>query len=151
MTTDSTADTQAVPTAKRRRRASVGGFTLKLDAEQRPGYVRRFVNGDPARVANMEDLGYSFVNEKPGPGRKRTDGQGTRISRHAGKFETGAPMQAYLMETPIEEYQIGVAEKEERLKPFEEAIRRGDDPTGGLTRSETYEPTGRSTINHSGE
>jgi hypothetical protein len=38
---------EATPPARRRPRASTGGFSLKLDAEQRPGFVRRFVNGDP--------------------------------------------------------------------------------------------------------
>lgn len=142
-------NTASVPTAKRRRRASVGGFALKLDAPKREGYVRRWVNGDPARIAVLEDLGYAMVSEPAGKDTKRTDGQGTRISRHAGKLESGAPMQAFLMETPIEEYNAGIAEKEDRLKPFEEAIRSGADPTGGLDKGEIYQP-GRSTINHSG-
>lgn len=145
-------DSAPVPPARRRKRATLGGFTVKLDAPAREGYVRRYVNGDPSRIAAMEELGYTMVGEKPGPGDKRTDGLGTRISRHAGKFESGAPMQAFLMETPVSEYQIGLTEKEDRLKPFEDAIRRGDDPTGGLDRSEIYEPGGsRSTINHQGE
>jgi hypothetical protein len=140
---------EAVPAGKRRRRASTGGFALKLDAPKREGYVRRWVNGDPARIAELEDLGYTFVSEKAGEGAKRTDSQGTRISRHAGRLESGAPMQAFLMETPVEEYNVGLAEKEDRLKPFEDAIRRGDDPTGGLDKGEIYQPS-RSTINHSG-
>lgn len=142
-------NTASVPQAGRRRRASVGGFALKLDAPKREGYVRRFVNGDPARIAALEDLGYTLVNERAGAGDKRTDGQGSRIARHAGRYDGGAPMQAFLMETPIEEYELGLADKEDRLKPFEEAIRRGDDPTGGLDKGEIYQP-GRSTINHSG-
>lgn len=139
----------AIPKANRRRRAPTGGIALKLDAPKREGYVRRFVNGDPARIQELKELGYTFVGEKAGDGTKRTQGQGTRISRHAGRFEGGAPMQAFLMETPVSEYQIGVAEKEERLKPFEDAINRGDDPTGGFEKGEMYQP-GRSTINHSG-
>lgn len=147
METDTPQD--AIPKGQRRRRASVGGFTVKLNAPSRPGYVRRFVNGDPARIAQLEDLGYTLVNERAeGRGDKRTDGAGTRIARHAGRFEDGAPMQAFLMETPIEEYNVGVAEKEERLKPFEEAVRAGFDPTGSLAPSEIYQP-GKSTINNS--
>jgi hypothetical protein len=38
------------------------------------------------------------------------------------------------METPVEEYAIGVEDKEERLKPFEQAIRAGRDPEGKADR-----------------
>lgn len=143
------AETGATPRVQRRRRAAVGGFALKLDAPKRENYVRRFVNGDPARIQELKELGYTFVSEKAGEGAKRTQGQGTRISRHAGRLENGSPMQAFLMETPVSEYEVGVAEKEDRLKPFEDAIKRGEDPTGALSQGEIYQP-GRSTINHSG-
>lgn len=136
----------AVPKSQRRRRASVGGLSLKLDAPERPGYVRRFVNGDPARIRRMEELGYALVNETAGEGKSRTDSLGTRISRHAGKDENGAPYQTYLMETPKEEFEFGVADKEDARKPFEEAIRRQADTTGQVEG--VYSP-GSSTIRHS--
>lgn len=138
---------EAAPTSRRRARASTGGFALKLDAPERPGFVRRFVNGDPARVARMEELGYSLVSETAGSGTSRTDSLGTRITRHAGKLETGAPMQAVLMETPQEEYAYGISDKEAARKPFEEAIRRSADTTGQVEGA--YQP-GQSTIRHSG-
>lgn len=140
---------EATPAPQRRKRAAVGGIAYKLDADKREGYVRRFVNGDPARVLELQDLGYTFVSQKAGQGASRSHGQGTRISRHAGKLDSGAPMQAFLMETPVSLYAEGVAEKEDRLKPFEDALRRGDDPTGALTAGEVYQP-GKSTINNSG-
>lgn len=143
------AATDPVPVGKRRRRASAGGWTLKLDAPTRPGFVRRWFNGDPSRLREAEDLGYTHVTEKPGEGARRTQGQGTRIERHAGRTEVGVPLSAFLMETPIEEYNVGLAEKEDRLKPFEDAINRGDDPTGELGKGEMYQP-GRSTINRTG-
>jgi len=137
-----------VPPSQRRRRASTGGFAQKLDAPPRPGYVRRWVNGnDPARIREMEELGYTMVSESAGEGSARTDGQGTRISRHAGKDEQGAPFQTFLMETPDREYQLGVQDKEEARKPFEEAIRRSADTTGQVPGA--YQP-GVSTIRHSG-
>lgn len=142
-----TAETQAVPAAQRRRRATTGGHSLKLDAEQRPGYVRRFVNGDPMRIMRMKELGYSEVSDKAGEGKSRTDGMGTRIARHAGRDQEGKPFQAILMETPDPLYAEGEAEKEEARKAFEETIRRGkkteDTPDGA------YIPS-RSTITHSG-
>lgn len=131
----------------RRPRASVGGFALKLDAPSRPGHVRRFVNGDPLRIQRMQELGYSFVTDQADSGTSRTAGLGTRISRHAGKTEDGAPMQTYLMETPQEEYDLGLQDREDARKPFEEAIRRSADTTGQVEGA--YQP-GQSTIQHSG-
>lgn len=140
------ASTEAVPATQRRRRPSTGGFALKLDAETRPGYKRRFVNGDPMRIKAMEELGYSVVSG-PGEGSARTEGLGTAISRHAGTDTQGKPFQAVLMETPDELYAQGEREKEDERKKFEEAIRRGlktdDTPEGA------YIPS-RSTITHSG-
>lgn len=137
-----------VPQAGRRKRGSTGGFALKLDAPERPGFVRRFVNGDPARIKRLtEELGYTMVNDRAGEGQARTEGQGTRISRHAGKDENGRSVQTYLMETPVEEYAVGLQEREEGRKPFEEAIRRSADPTGEVPG--VYQP-GQSTIKHSG-
>lgn len=135
----------ATPKASRRRRASVGGFKLKLDAPQREGFVRRFVNDDPARIKAMEDLGYTLVNDRAGEGAYRTEGQGSRISRHAGRDENGKPFQTILMETPASEYEVGMREKEEARKPFETAIARSADTTGQVP--DAYQP-GQSTIRH---
>lgn len=144
---DSTAQAPAKPEAtpkhNRRKRASVGGFKTRLDAPQEKGMVRRWVNDEPGRVPAMHDLGYDFAEADT-----RTDGQGTRISRMVGTHPNGEPMMAYLMETPEREYAVGIAEKEERLKPFEEAIARGEDTTGKV--QDAYVPkSGRSTINNS--
>jgi hypothetical protein len=131
----------AVPKSQRRRRASTGGYHLKLNAPKRPGYVRRWVNDDAARILNMQELGYDFAQAET-----KTDGQGSRISRIVGKDARGEPQHAYLMETPDEEYALGMAEKEEQLKPFEQAIRAGRDTTGQL--NDTYEPANRSSLSH---
>lgn len=150
--TDATSEATApVPVALRRQRSSTGGHSLKLTAPNRAGFVRRFVLNDPSRILAMQEMGYDFVQDVATTGAKRTDGVGTRITRHAGRDEHGKPQQHILMECRQEDYAVGVAEKEDRLKPFEEAIRRGDDPSGGLSRAETYDPGGvRSTINNSG-
>lgn len=138
---------QATPKPQRRRRASVGGHALKLEAEQRPGHTRRWVNADPLRIQQMEELGYSMVADPAGEGKRRTDGLGTRITRHAGRTDQGAPYQTILMETPNELYAEGLAEKEQGRQAFEDTIRRGlkteDTPDGA------YIPS-RSTITHSG-
>jgi hypothetical protein len=139
---------EATPKDRRRPRATTGGFALKLDAPQRPGFVRRFVNGDPLRIMKMEELGYTLVADQAGEGKARTEGKGSRITRLAGKTEEGAPMHAVLMETPAEEYAYGVSDKEEGRKAFEDTIRRSGDPTGQVEGS--YAPAGRSTIERSG-
>lgn len=143
----STQENTATPKPQRRRRASTGGLGLKLDAPQRDGFVRRWVNGDPLRIARMEELGYSRVSDPAGEGKARTEGMGTRITRHAGRDEDGKPFQAVLMETPVELHAEGEADKESGRKTFEETIRRGlkteDTPDGA------YIPS-RSTITHSG-
>lgn len=144
-----TAETQAAtPVAQRRRRPSTGGLSLKLDADQRPGHTRRWVNGDPMRIRQMEELGYTIVADKAeGQGSRRTEGLGTKITRHAGRDQEGKPFQAVLMETPTELYAEGEADKEKSREAFEETIRRGqkteDTPEGA------YIPS-RSSITHTG-
>jgi len=139
--------TDATPKTQRRRRASTGGFRTKLDAPQREGFVRRWVDDSPSRIAEMHDLGYDFAQEKAGASEAtRTDDIGTRMKRMAGKRDDGSPHHLVLMETPVSEFDIGKAEKEERLKPFEEALRAGVDTTGRL--SEAYKPRDGSSISH---
>lgn len=141
-------ETQAAqPVAQRRRRASTGGLSLKLDANARPGYVRRWVNGDPLRIRQMEELGYTVVSERAGEGKARTDGQGTRITRHAGRDAENKPFQAVLMETPVDFYAEGEADKEAGRKTFEETIHRGARTEN--TPDGAYIPS-RSQITHSG-
>lgn len=140
---------EAVPVSLRRKRGAAGMLRLKLDAEKRPGYVRRWVDNTPSRILAMQDLGYAMASQKAGDGASRTDGMGTGISRHAGKRENGEPQQMVLMECREEDYAAGVSEKEEMLKPFEEALRAGRDTTGRL--GDAYEPRdGRSSISHKG-
>lgn len=143
----STTETAATPKGQRRRRASTGGFRKKLDAPDREGFVRRWVDNDPSRIQAMEELGYALVSEKAGEGQARTDGMGTRISRHAGKRDSGAPQQLVLMECRADDYAQGVQEKEDLLKPFEAALKAGTDTTGRM--ADSYEPRDRSSITHS--
>ena len=115
----------AAPT-KRRRRASVGGHALKLDAPARPGFVRRFFNDVGNRLAEADALGYDFVEDAG----IQTHDPSSRINRLAGTQASGAPLKTYLMETPAELYAEGVAEKEARNAAVDEAIRAGQDSTG---------------------
>lgn len=119
----------------RRRRASVGGHALKLLAPEKPGFVRRWVNDSGNRIAQAEELAYEFVSD---PSIKSTDA-GSRVSRVVGTQANGEPLRAFLMETPVKEYQAGLAEKEAHNAQIDEAIRSGVDTTGQLgPATETY-------------
>lgn len=143
----STTETAATPKAQRRRRSSTGGFKQKLDAPQRKGYVRRWVDNDPSRIQHMqEEMGYTLVAEKAGEGESRTDGLGTRIDRHAGTRADGQPQRLVLMECRQEDYDLGVQDKEDALKPFEEALRSGQDTQQRMT--DAYATRDRSSIAH---
>lgn len=126
-----TAPQEPAAPAKRRRRASVGGFHKKLDVPAREGYQRRWFNDIPGRIANAEDLAYTHVTE---PGIK-SDSPDSRVRRLVGTQASGAPLYAYLMETPDSEYQQGVDEKESVHRQVDDAIRAGRDTTGRVENS----------------
>jgi hypothetical protein len=117
---------EAPAPTRRRKRADIGGQHLKLKVPDRAGYHRRWVNDKPGRLAMFEELAYGFVSEQG----IKSDGPDSRVRRLVGTQAGGAPQYAYLMETPLEEFQAGVEEKEEARRPFEEAIRRGEDTLG---------------------
>jgi len=120
---------------KRRRRASVGGHAMKLDAPTRPGFVRRFFNDMGNRLATALELGYEFVEDTG----IKTDDPSSRINRLAGTQPNGAPLKTYLMETPDELYAEGEAEREAHNRQIDDAITAGVDSTGQLgPKSETY-------------
>lgn len=122
---DTETETPGTP-VKRRRRASVGGHALKLQAPERPGYVRRFFNDTGNRLAEADALGYDVVSD---PGIQSTD-LGSSVSRLAGVKPTGEPLRTVLMETPEELYAQGMAEREAHNRQIDEAITAGI-PTEG--------------------
>lgn len=119
----------------RRRRASVGGAAMKLDAPAKEGHTRRWFNDDNNRLATAHELGYDHVTERG----IKTDDPSSRVSRIVGTKANGEPLRAYLMETPDELYAEGAAEKEAHIHKTDAAIAAGvptDGPVGPL--SETY-------------
>lgn len=118
----------------RRRRASVGGHALKLDAPTRPGFKRRWFNDEGNRLADADALGYDPVHDP----NVETSDIGSGISRLVGTKANGEPLRAYLMETPDELYAEGMAEKEARNRLVDEAIVSGFDSTGQMSSRETY-------------
>ncbi len=122
---------------RRRKRADVNGQHLKLAFPEKPGYQRRWVNDKPGRVAMFEKLAYDHVRDTS----IESDGTDSRVRRLVGTTEGGAPQYAYLMETPLAEYQYGVEEKEESRRAFEAAINRGEDPLGSPHTTKTQAHT----------
>jgi hypothetical protein len=123
------------PPAKRRRRASVGGFVSKLDVPQATleklraeGKTPRFVNDDVNRLEEVKELGYEFVSDKG----VQTSQPGSRISRLVGTKANGEPLHAYLMETPDELFAQGLAEQEAANRLIDESITAGRDSTGRM-------------------
>lgn len=127
---DTTIVTQeAGPEVKpRRRRASVGGFHLKLSAPAREGYHRHWFNDTPGRIANAEELAYDHVHDPS----IKSDSTDTRVRRLVGTQANGQPLYSYLMETPLEEYQRGQDEREEGHRQIDKAICEGRDATGRI-------------------
>lgn len=121
---------------RRRKRADVNGQHLKLAFPEKPGFMRRWVNDKPGRIAMFQKLAYDHVRDPS----IESDGTDGRIRRLVGTTEGGAPQYAYLMETPVEEYQHGVDEKEESRAAFEATINRGEDPLGSplTTRTQAH-------------
>ena len=121
-------ETQDAPVTApaRRRRGTVGGHSLRLQAPSRDGYTRRWVNDDGNRIADAEELAYDFVSE---PLAKSSDA-GSRVSRLVGTKANGEPLRAYLMETPHELYADGLAEKEALNRTVDEAIASGSPVDG---------------------
>lgn len=121
----------SVKPARRRPRGDVNGMNMKLDAPERPGYVRRWVNDDRGQIAKAEFLAYDFVHDT---GIKK-DAEGTRIARRVGTKDGGEPLYAYLMETPVEEYRAGLEDKEKPLKAVDDAILSGQPAVGQVEKS----------------
>jgi len=119
----------------RRRRAPVSGPSLKLAASSRPGYHRHWFNDDKNRIADAHELAYEHVSDPS----IQSSSSDTRISRLVGTKANGEPLRAFLMETPVEEYEAGLTEKEMQPRQIDEAIAAGRDSTGQMPpSSETY-------------
>ncbi len=124
-------DTPETPVkpAQRRRRASVGGFNMKLSIPERAGFKRRWFNDTPGRIADAQELAYDHVTEAG----IKSDSPDSRVRRLVGTQANGQALYAYLMETPESEYQAGLDEKEETHRQVDQAIRDGRDATGQVS------------------
>lgn len=100
------------------------GTRLKLDAPQKEGYVRRYVNDDPGRLDQFTEAGWEFVRKSDAPD-SQGDGVGSRISQHVGVHPSGEPKRAYLMEIDKDWYDEDQVEKAKVADQIDEVINAG--------------------------
>jgi hypothetical protein len=108
---------------RRNERVPLGVPRLKLQAEDRPGYQRRWLNDKGTRIDDALKAGYQFVTVD---GKEDSSDVGNRISRLVGVQEGGQPMRAYLMEIPETWYREDQAAKQAQIDKIDSQIRRGE-------------------------
>lgn len=121
-TREATHEPQREP-AGRAKRTPLGVQRLKLQASQRPGFVRRWINDDGSRTQAALQGGYEFVRKD---GQASTTDIGEAVSQIVGKAESGNPMRAYLMEIREDWFTEDQATKQELINATEKQIRRGE-------------------------
>lgn len=112
----------------RARRVPLGTPEMKLTAENREGYVRRWFNGKGNRLSRAQQAGYTFVEDDTfiGEGAEsRNSDIGSAVSQIVGTNEDGSPLRAYLMEIRREWYEEDQAAKQAAIDEREDAIRNG--------------------------
>lgn len=116
----------------RRRRVPLGGAQLKLAAEKREGYVRRFFNDKGGRLQQAEAAGYAFVQSA----------NGEKERRLVGTAEGGGGMYAYLMEQREDFYAEDQATKQGTVDQIDQAIRGGAPRGADANPADFYTPKG---------
>ena len=118
--------TDAKPEERRRRR-SFGTPESRLAVPEREGYVRRWVNDTPGRVAMFEESGYTPVLNKDISGSvgSMSKSPTAKVSIHGGVSDSGAPMKMYLMEQKREWYEEDQIAKQKPVDETDKAIREG--------------------------
>lgn len=125
------AQPQPESTAPRPERIPFGAARQKLAATDRPGYHRRWFNDDGRRVDAAKAAGYTFVNDP------RT---GEPTKSVVGVAKSGGGQAAYLMEIPIEFFNEDQSAKDEKLRQFDQDIRRGAGPGTAPGQDGRYVP-----------
>lgn len=91
-----------------------------LSTEPRPGYTRRIVNGDPARVARFKQAGWNLVEDGTQIGDEYA-GQASSMGSVSSKPVGGGRVDV-LMEIPTEFYEEDQAAKQREVDRTEEAM-----------------------------
>ncbi|MBT9137980.1 MAG: hypothetical protein DDT31_00524 [Syntrophomonadaceae bacterium] len=139
----------------------MSSITQKLEVPERPGYHRRWFRSDPGRIAKAQRAGFRFVsydeaslvNFDLGGDAKNSgntdlgtrvsiisgDGAdaGTRVSIISGDGAdaTGQVGRLYLMECPMEFYEVSRKLVEDRNESVAEMLRGGQAGAGGAGES----------------
>jgi len=92
-----------------------------LQAEEREGYKRRWVNDDGPRIKNFLDAGYTFVQDPFATKIDKSSGIPSQMGS-AVKTKVGQNLFAYLMEVPMEFYLEDQAIKQKRVDETEESF-----------------------------
>ncbi len=141
----------AKKTKQVKERTPLGVRRMKLSAEERKGYVRRWVNDKPGRIDAARAGGYEFVRDPKAekthePGIKNaTVDQGSAMVRNVNS-DPGLPEKAYLMEIKKSLYDKDQKEKHDLIDQKEEQIMSGKFDPGGLGKK-GYVPEGGISIN----
>lgn len=103
--------------AKNRPKRTPVGQRNILTTDQRPGYVRRWVNDVDGRLAMFEEAGYEAVRTPTQVGDPAA-GNASQVGSVVRK-PVGGGVDAVLMEIPVEYYDEDQAAKEQHLKAGE--------------------------------
>ena len=128
---------------ERKKRVPLGAQRLKgLVQNQKEGYVYRWVNDTPGRIAMALEGGYQFVTNDDvivGEGEDRNTDLGSMKSQHGGFDAGGKPYKRYLMVIRKELYDEDQAFKNAELDEVDRAIRSGKYKNGDP--ESTYVPS----------
>jgi hypothetical protein len=91
-----------------------------MTTDQRPGFIRRWVNDENGRVQKMERIGYEIVRESTEVGDKMT-GHASQVGKPVRK-PVGGGKNAVLMEIPMEFYTEDQQAKEAQIKEKTEGL-----------------------------
>lgn len=131
--------------SQERKRIPFGGHRTKLQTDPIKGYVCRWFNDTEDRIKRAEDAGYEFVKPNEigmiGEGEILEDNSdlNSKVSKIVSRGRDN-PMRAYLMKIRQDWYDEDQADKEERNRMVDDALRAGK--PGGNEVENQYIPRG---------
>jgi len=105
------------------RKTDISGLNIRLQARQRPGYVRRFVKDKPDRIAQLQRLGYEFVVDSEEETTRKI--QGSRLGANMGMTREGPGTKGYLMEIVTERHEAIQELKSEGIQALQNEMKTG--------------------------
>jgi hypothetical protein len=127
-------ESEVAAPARKRLKNPFGSMRQKLNYAQRPGYFRYwFNNDDKGRIATALEGGYTHVK----------DSGGDNIRKVVGVANGGGPLEAFLMEIPLEWWKEDQAAQQASIDKVEAALRRGvvpNVPVSAEDRKKMYIP-----------